>query len=120
MNTLRFTTILKAGAFKTVADKFSLKKLHPSTHLYTSEILLKNFPGRAFSVKKFLKAEAKTLAEQFPEGKANVITRNYPLSTEELKKKLKLQDGGSQYLIACSGKKEKFLILADRILAISF
>jgi hypothetical protein len=44
-----------------------------------------------------------------------VITRNYPLSPDELKKKLKLQDGGEKYLIGCSGEKQKFLIAAKRL-----
>lgn len=107
--------ILKAGAFKTVAYNFSLKKLHPSTHLYTSESLVDNFPGRIFVVKGFLKADSKSALKFFFNGKANVITRNYPLSPEELKKKLKLQDGGDQYLIGCSGVKDKFLIAAKRL-----
>lgn len=107
--------ILKAGAFKTVADKFQLKKLHASTHLYTNENIVSDFPGRIFRVKAFIKADPKSAAEVFPTGKANVITRNYPLSADELKKKLKLQDGGTQYVIGCSGEKEKFLIVAERL-----
>lgn len=108
-------SILKAGAFKTVAVKFSLKKLHPSTHLYTSDKLIENFPGRIFKVKQILKSDPKIVASYFPSGKANVITRNYPLSPEALKKKLKLKDGSEDYLIACSGLKEKFLIAAVRL-----
>jgi len=107
--------ILKAGAFKTIADKFHLKKLHPSTHLYTSEHIANDFPGRIFRNQSFIKADPKSATEVFPDGKANVITRNYPLSPDELKKKLKLQDGGEQYLIGCSGEKEKFLVAAQRL-----
>jgi hypothetical protein len=107
--------ILKAGAFKAVANKFHLKKLHLSTHLYTNESLINDFPGRIFRVNAFIKADPKSVAEIFPSGKANVITRNYPLRPDELKKKLKLQDGGEQYLIGCSGEKEKFLIAAERL-----
>ncbi len=108
-------SILKAGAFKIVAQQFSLKKLHPSTHLYTSNILVSDFPGRIFRVDGFLKADAKSAKVLFPESKANVITRNYPLTPDELKKKLKLQDGGEKYLIGCSGEKQKFLIAATRL-----
>lgn len=107
--------LLKAGAFKTVAAKFSLKKLHISTHLYTGNQKLENFPGRIFEVDRLLKAEPKAAAEFFTDGKANIITRNYPLSPDELKKKLKLKDGGRQYLIGCSGEQEKFLIAATRL-----
>jgi 16S rRNA G966 N2-methylase RsmD len=108
-------SILKAGAFKTIAKRFSLHKLHPSTHLYTSERLINSFPGRIFKTKALLKADVKSAASHFPDGKANVITRNYPLTPDELKKKLKLQDGGDKYLIGCSGEKQKFLIAAERL-----
>lgn len=108
-------SILKAGAFKTIAQKFSLDKLHPSTHLYTSEKLVNNFPGRIFKIEALLKADAKIALAYFPESKANVLTRNYPLTPDELKRKLKLQDGGEKYLVGCSGERKKFLIAADRI-----
>lgn len=107
--------LLKAGAFKTIAAKFSLKKLHISTHLYTSNQLIEHFPGRIFRAEGLLKADPKAAAEVFTDGKANIITRNYPLSPEELKKKLKLKDGGDQYLLGCSGESEKFLIAASRL-----
>jgi hypothetical protein len=108
-------SILKAGAFKTVAQKFSLNKLQASTHFYTSDKLVNDFPGRIFKTEAFLKADAKSAVTHFPDGKANVITRNYPLTPDELKKKLKLEDGGDKYLIGCSGEKQKFLIAASRI-----
>lgn len=108
-------SILKAGAFKSVAEKFALSKLHANTHLYTSDALINDFPGRIFKTEVLLKADAKAAASYFPDRKVNVITRNYPLSPDELKKKLKLQDGGEQYLIACSGEKQKFLIAASRL-----
>jgi len=108
-------SILKAGSFKLVGEKFSLFKLHPSTHLYTSGDLIQNFPGRIFKISGFVKPDPKMLKEVFPEGKANVITRNYPRSPEELKKKTKLKDGGELYLIGFSGEVEKFLVAATRL-----
>lgn len=108
-------SILKAGAFKLVGERYSVLKLHPSTHLYTSQELIQNFPGRVFKIIRSVKPDAKTLKEVFSEGRANVITRNYPLSPEELKKKTKLKDGGDLYLIGFSGQKEKHLVAASRI-----
>jgi len=107
--------ILKAGAFKTVSQKFKLAKLHPSTHLYTSSAILENFPGRVFEILEPLKASPKSMVTQFPEGKANITTRNYPLSVEELKRKTGLKDGGTNYLIGFSGQQEKFLVAAKRL-----
>ena len=108
-------SILKAGAFKKIAEKFSVFKLHPNTHLYTSNDLVQNFPGRIFKIQHSVKPDAKLMKAIFPEGKANVITRNYPLSPEELKKKTKLKDGGELYLIGFTGPKEKYLVAADRL-----
>lgn len=107
--------ILKAGAFKTISQKFHLAKLHPSTHLYTASTFLENFPGRVFEILESLKASPKSMATQFPEGKANITTRNYPLSVEELKKKTGLKDGGTNYLFGFSGQQEKFLVAAKRL-----
>ncbi len=108
-------SILKAGAFKIIGEKFSLFKLHPSTHLYTSTDLIQNFPGRIFKTIRTVKPEPKILKEIFPEGKVNVLTRNYPLSAEELKKKTKLKDGSELYLLGFSGRSEKHLVAAIRI-----
>ncbi len=106
-------SILKAGAFKTIAQQFALSKLSKSTHLYTSSSLIEHFPGRIFKVIK-LQPDTTDFAA-LPHRQINVTTRNYPLSPEEIKKKYKLKDGGEQFLIGCSGETKKFLVLADLI-----
>ena len=107
--------ILKAGAFKTIAKAHNIQKLAPSTHLYTSDQQVRAFPGRVFKIVSNVKPDPKSLLQFFPDQKANVITRNYPLSVDELKKKTKLKDGGDKYLIGFSGQKEKFLCVAERL-----
>jgi len=104
--------ILKAGAFKLIGKHYGLKKLHQHTHLYTSDELVENFPGRIFMIKNQIKGDKKEMAILFPGRKANVITRNYPLSASQLKKKLGLQDGGDSFLLGTtqlSGQKVLFL-----------
>lgn len=108
-------SILKAGAFKLVGKHFGLAKLSANTHLYTSDTLVDTFPGRIFKVESLIKSNPKEVSAKFPDQKANVVTRNYPLTPVELKKKLNLQDGGDKYLMGCSGEKQKFLIAAERI-----
>jgi 16S rRNA G966 N2-methylase RsmD len=108
-------SILKSGAFKLITKKYPVHKIHRNTHLYTSASLVNDFPGRIFKIVQVIKPDSKTMKEFFLEGKANVITRNYPLSTEALKKKLKLKDGGEQYLIAFSGESKKYLVAASRV-----
>jgi len=86
-------SILKAGAFNIISEKFGLKKLHPNTHFYTSEHKIENFPGRVLEIEKI---DAKDLKKG---EKYNLISKNYPLKPEEIKKKYKLNDGGNHYLI---------------------
>ena len=108
-------SILKAGAFKTIGTEFKIAKLHPSTHFYTADRLIEKFPGRIFKIEALAKADPKSLKEFFPEGKANITTRNYPLSVEELKKKTGLKDGGNKFLIGFSSMKSKSLAVAVRV-----
>lgn len=102
-------SILKAGAYKLVAQRFNLHKLDVNTHLYASEILVENFPGRVFKALPF--KEGMGLGSQ-----ANVICRNYPLSAEQLKKKLHLRDGGTAFVIGCRVAGKPTLFYAERIL----
>lgn len=108
-------SILKAGAFKLVSAKFRLNKLHVNTHLYTNNEFVKDFPGRVYKVNAVVKPEAATIKAFFKTGKANVVTRNYPLTAEALKKKLKLNDGGDHYLIGFTALKKKYTVVADRL-----
>ena len=95
-------SVLKAGAFKSVASVFELEKLHVNTHLYTSDILVSDFPGRIFEVEKVYgnsKNELKLMAKNAP--KANISVRNYVLSVEDLRKKSGIKEGGDKYIFAC-------------------
>jgi len=92
------SSILKAGAFKSVAEQYQLKKLAVNTHLYTSEKWIENFPGRTFEVIQ-PNCSRKEITKWISDGKANVMTKNHPLKADELKKKLKLKDGGDWFVI---------------------
>lgn len=94
--------LLKAGAFRLIATRFGLSKLHPDTHLYTAERCVDNFPGRTFRVERvytFAKADLKAL-RQDTGGHANLTVRNFPMSVATLRKKLRLTEGGDAYLFA--------------------
>ncbi len=93
--------ILKAGAFRSLADSYSVEKLHAHSHLYTSTELVADFPGRRFrieAVSGFGKKELKTFLQGME--KANLTIRNFPLSVAELRKRLKLKEGGEDYIFA--------------------
>ena len=104
--------VMKSGAFKLIGNRFKLDKLHTNTHLYTSSNLIVEFPGRVFEIikrwddgKNEWKNEAKRVR------KANISTRNYPLSVDALRSKLKITDGGDCYLFACTMANEKKVMI---------
>lgn len=101
--------LTKAGAFKSLATRFDLQKLHTNTHLYTANFLVSDFPGRCFEIiavtpyaafKKCKKGE-----------KANVSTKNFPLKVEELRKKFNIKDGGERYLFFTCNKQQELLVI---------
>lgn len=100
--------ILKAGAYKLVAQRFGLHKLDVNTHLYTSRQFIENFPGRVWRI-----TEKQNLK------RANVLTRNYPLTPEQLKKKLHLRDGGTAFVIGCRVAGKPTLLYAERVYSTS-
>lgn len=110
-------SIMKSGAFKLMSEKFGLFKLDVNTHLYTSSIVLPNFPGKIFQV-ECLNPDAQQLKKLLPGGKVNVMARNYPLTPEEIKKKLRLRDGGDKFLIGFSSSKKKWLAVCSRVINI--
>ena len=105
--------ILKAGAFKLTAERFHFYKLAPDTHLYTFQEKVSEFPGRIFKVIEVVKPD-KNLKEKFKSKYANIITRNYPLSVVEIKKKTGLEEGGTHYLI-CTRAEKPIVLIAERL-----
>lgn len=104
--------ILKGGLFRSVSEKFGVKKLHQNSHLYTSEIHNEGFPGRKFRVLSVFSMNKKELKREIADlSKANVSVRNFPLSVDELRKKLKLKEGGDVYIFATTLRQgDKVLI----------
>ena len=84
-----------------------LSKLHPNTHLYTSDQLIQNFMGRIFEIKHDIRLNKKEIKVALPKMQANVITKNFPLTPQEINLKLKLKDGGEDYLIAFTDLNDK-------------
>ncbi|NJL14293.1 MAG: hypothetical protein HC913_15640, partial [Microscillaceae bacterium] len=92
--------ILKAGAFHTFACRFGLRKLHPHTHLYTTEALpALPLPGRVFRVLADCAYQKKAVQAFLPEKKASLSTRNFPDSTEKMRQKLGLAEGGAKIYV---------------------
>lgn len=92
--------LLKASPFRLLAQAYGVKKLHTNSHLYTSSVRV-DFPGRCFQVvgvSGFGKKELRSFLQGI--DKANLTVRNFPSSVAELRKKLKMREGGEVYLFA--------------------
>ena len=106
-------SVQKAGCPKSLS-KYNVKKLHPNSHLYTSDELVNNFPGRIFEIIEvlgFSKAEIKRVQAL---GKANITVRNFPESVQLLRKRLKLTDGGDSYIFATTLNNGSKVLLSCR------
>ena len=105
-------SILKAGAYRSLTQTYACKKLHASSHLYTSEHFIEDFPGRRFRVEAVSGFGKKELKE-FLQGmeKANLTIRNFPSSVADLRKRLKLKEGGEDYLFATTLADESKVII---------
>jgi len=106
--------ILKSGAFHQIATHFNLHKLEQHSHLYTSEQLLKDFPGRSFLIEQILPYDKKQLLKALPEKKANISIRNFPETVAQIRKKTKIKDGGSVYLFFTTNLESKRMVLKCR------
>jgi hypothetical protein len=107
--------VMKAGAFRTVAVRYHLKKLHPNSHLYTSDQLMPDFPGKRFKIRESYHPYSRELREW--EGKAiNLKLRNFPEPLKSLKKRLRIKDGGEQFLIGTTlADRRPTLLLCDKV-----
>ncbi|MDK7375438.1 MULTISPECIES: RsmD family RNA methyltransferase [Weeksella] len=103
--------IMKAGAFKLLSQRFPIYKLHQNTHLYTSEKIIENFPGKVFEIIRKIENPKKEITGQ----KANVLVRNYNQSIDNLKKKFKIKDGGDQTIIFCQTVEGFDVFLTKRV-----
>ena len=108
--------VMKAGAFKCVATRYGLRKLHAHSHLYTCDEPVADFPGRVFTVEEVVAFNKREVKRQLASiGKANVAVRNFPLTAEALRQQLKLGDGGDVYLFGTTLRAgEKVLVVTRK------
>ena len=92
--------LMKAGPFNMLSQTEKADKLARNTHLYTSDSFIQHFPGRIFSVLAEIKLSRKEVQKCIPDGKAHVVTRNYPVAAAELQRQLGLKEGGDLFVVA--------------------
>jgi hypothetical protein len=106
--------ILKAGAFRSFAQRFGLSKLHANTHLYTSAEFQPGLPARSFVIEQVCKYDRKAVQAHVSGGKANITCRNFPDNPDQVRRKLGLADGGDVYLFAATDVEGKKVIMVCR------
>lgn len=112
-----YPSVMKASPTKYLSQLFGLEKLHSNTHLYTSDKLIHNFPGEIFKIEKiipFSSKEIKRFSCTYPQ--INIATRNFGMSAEELRKRLKVKDGGNKRAIGCTTfNNSKIIIVMTKV-----
>lgn len=99
--------ILKAGAYKLVGARYGLLKWEQNTHLYLSHKYVEHFPGRVWKLRNILKKDMKDI-------RASVMTRNYPLTSDQLRKKLKAKEGDAMTIIGARLGDKPIVVLAEK------
>ncbi len=109
-------SLMKAGCFGTVSVRYGVEMLAKNSHLFVSRQTVDDFPGRAFRILSVCSLNKKELKRHLAGiTQANIATRNFPLSVAELRKRLKLRDGGDTYIFATTLANERHvLIIAEK------
>ena len=105
-------SLMKAGCFCVLSERYGARMLSKNSHLFVSREPIAAFPGRSFriiAVSSFNKKELKRHLSGIT--KANIATRNFPLSVAELRKRLKLKDGGETYIFATTLSDESHVLV---------
>ena len=108
-------SIMKAGCFAEVEERFPVRQLAPNSHLFLSSVEIEGFPGRCFkilSISSMNKQELRAALKDIE--RANISVRNFPLSVDQLRKKLKMKDGGDVYIFATTRAKGEHLLFICR------
>lgn len=104
-------SLMKAGCFGEISSRYGVKMVSKNSHLFIGDKPMDDFPGRSFHVKAISSFNKKELRRQMSGiTKANISTRNFPLSVVELRKRLKLKDGGDTYLFATTLSDESHVL----------
>ena len=93
-----------------MGEAYGLQKLHKNSHLYTSDSCIE-FPGRRFEVEEVVAFSAKAISRRLKGKKANITTRNFKLTVEQVRQKFKVKDGGDDYVFFTTDLRDKPVVL---------
>jgi predicted RNA methylase len=103
-------SIMKSGGFDEVAAQFCMSKFHQNSHLYTSDKLI-DFPGRIFKIVNSFDYSKSNMLLHLKKKKANITTRNFTETVEEIRSKWKIKDGGDMYYFFTTNKDHKKIVV---------
>ncbi len=104
------SAIMKSGGFDEVSTFYQLNKLHRHSHLYTNSTII-SFPGRIFEIEKAIPYHKIEMKNHLENRKANITTRNFPDSVENIRKKWKIKEGGNQYCFFTTDVNDNKIVL---------
>lgn len=108
-------SIMKAGCFDELAAAYGVSPVSRNSHLFLSDEPVEGFPGRSFVVERVTTMNKGELRKALVGiEKANIATRNFPLTVAELRKRLKIKDGGDVYIFATTTAEGEHLLLISR------
>ena len=110
-------SIMKAGCFGVIAQRYSVSSIAADSHLFVGDKMIADFPGRAFRITAVSTMNKKELQRAMAGiSKANVAIRNFPITAQQLRQRLKLGDGGDCYIFGTTTEnKEHLLFICQRI-----
>ena len=110
---------MKAGCFAEVEERFKVQQIAVNSHLFLSPVEIGDFPGRKFQILSISSMNKQEIKKKFSENlvpleSANIAVRNFPMSVDQLRKKLKLKDGGDTYIFATTWASGEHKLLICR------
>lgn len=110
-------SIMKAGCFAEIEQAFEVSQLAPNSHLFASDQVIEDFPGRKFRVTAVTSMNKQELKQALKDiRQANISVRNFPMSVADLRKRLKLSEGGNDYIFATTlTEGKKVLIICQHL-----
>ena len=108
-------SIMKAGCFELIARRFGVSQLDRNSHLFVSDIEIKDFPGRRFTIERVTSMNKRELRDTMVGiTQANIAVRNFPMTVDALRKRLKLRDGGDVFIFATTVARQGHLLFVCR------
>ena len=106
---------MKAGCFDELAARYPVRQIAPNSHLFLAADEIADFPGRAFRILAISSGNERKIKQFFSQKltslkSANIAVRNYPMSVDQLRKKLKLKDGGDTYIFATTDAARRHVL----------